>query len=138
MERLKERIDVATRAAARLSEAACLPNPGDIERDAIIQRFEFTFEAVWKAAQACLFVVEGMDVSSPKGVIRACREVGLLEETDAVLALRMADDRNLTVHTYNESLAAQIYERILDYHLLLAKWLDAIQTRSMGTGNLPL
>ncbi|MEN6564659.1 MAG: nucleotidyltransferase substrate binding protein, partial [Veillonellales bacterium] len=88
----------------------------------------FTFEAVWKAAQGYLRTVEGMDAASPKGVIRACREVGLLDESEVMLALKMADDRNLTVHTYNEPLAA-IYERILTYHLLLANWLAAMKQR---------
>jgi nucleotidyltransferase substrate binding protein (TIGR01987 family) len=129
MERLKERIAMATRAVLRLQEAVQLPNPSDLERDAIIQRFEFTFEAVWKAAQAYLHTVEGMDVASPKGVIRACREVGLFDETAAVLALKMADDRNLTVHTYNEPLAVAIYGRILEYQLLLANWRATMEQR---------
>ena len=126
MERLKERMRVAARALVRLEEAVQLPNPTDLERDAVIQRFEFTFETVWKAAKAYLMVVEGLDVASPKSVIRSCREVGLLDEATAVAALNMADDRNLTVHTYNEVLALAIYSRILDYYPLLAKWLAAM------------
>lgn len=134
MERLNERIDAAERAVGRLNEALRRPDPGDIERDAAIQRFEFTFETVWKAAQACLQTIEGVDAASPKSVIRACREIGLLDATDAVLALRMADDRNLTVHTYNESLAEQIYSRIPAYHRLLTDWLTAIAARSKIEG----
>ena len=122
MERLRERLAVAARAISRLQEAVQLPNPSDLERDAIIQRFEFTFEAVWKAAQAYLFVAEGIDLASPKAVIRTCREIGLFKESETVLALKMADDRNLTVHTYNEPLAIAIYERILHYQVLLANW----------------
>lgn len=122
MERLKEKIATAARAVLRLREAVQLPNPSDIERDAIIQRFEFTFEAVWKAAQAYLRTIEGIDVASPKSVIRACREVGLFDESETMLALKMADDRNLTVHTYNEPLAMAIYERIKNYYPLLAGW----------------
>ncbi len=129
MERLKERLAVAARAILRLQEAVQLPNPSDLERDAIIQRFEFTFEAVWKAAQAYLFTVEGIDLASPKSVIRACREVGLLDEAEAMLALKMADDRNLTVHTYNEPLAIAIYERILHYHKLLTNWQMKMEQR---------
>ncbi len=127
MERLKERLAVATQAMKRLREITELPEIGEIERDAVIQRFEFTFEAVWKAAQFYLLQVEGLDVASPKGVIRTCREVGLLDEQEAAQALQMADDRNLTVHTYNEQLAAQILERIMGYQFLLASWLKAME-----------
>ena len=127
MERLNERLAVAARAVERLREAAGLPHLGEIERDAVIQRFEFTFEAVWKAAQFHLLKVEGLDVASPKAAIRVCREVGLLDEQEAMQALRMADDRNLTVHTYNEQLAEQILERIMGYQVLLDHWLTAMK-----------
>ena len=100
-----------------------------LERDAIIQRFEFSFEAVWKAAQAYLRVVEGLDIASPKGVIRSCRELGLLTESETAQCLKMADDRNLTVHTYNEPLALAIYERILGHRYLLVKWQQAVRAR---------
>lgn len=122
MERLKERLAVAARTISRLQEAVQLLKPSELEIDAIIQRFEFTFEAVWKASQAYLLKVEGIDLASPKSVIRACREIGLFDATETMLALKMADDRNLTVHTYNEPLAVAIYERILEYQVLLANW----------------
>ncbi|HML34188.1 MAG TPA: hypothetical protein PKC64_15325 [Sporomusa sphaeroides] len=34
----------------------------------------------------------------------------------------MADDRNLTVHTYNEALAVEIYSRLHAYTELLRCW----------------
>ena len=84
---------------------------------------------MWKAAQAYLRVVEGLDIASPKGVIRTCRELGLLAEAETAQCLKMADDRNLTVHTYNEPLALAIYERILGHRYLLVKWQQAVRAR---------
>ncbi len=129
MERLREKLAVAAKANLRLLEAVRLPDPSELERDAIIQRFEFTFEALWKAAQYYLFVVEGLDIASPKGVIRACREVGIFNEKESMLALKMADDRNLTVHTYNEALAVAIYQRILKYQGLLVAWQERMEVK---------
>lgn len=129
MERLRAKLAVASKANLRLLEAVRLPDPSELERDAIIQRFEFTFEALWKAAQYYLFVVEGLDIASPKGVIRACREVGIFNEEESMLALKMADDRNLTVHTYNEVLAVAIYQRILKYQGLLAAWQERMEVK---------
>ena len=51
-----------------------------MERDALIQRFEFSFELLWKCAKEYLYVEEGIDAASPKKVIRCCRELGLLDE----------------------------------------------------------
>ena len=85
-----------------------------IVRDAAIQRFEYTFEAVWKAAQRHLEIVEGVEAGSPKGVFRACLEAGILTASQTQQALGMTDDRNLTAHTYNEQVAVRIYNRIPD------------------------
>ena len=96
----------------------------EVERDALIQRFEFSFEIVWKVAKDYLSVEEGIDAASPKKVIRSCREVGLLDEAETRLALVMADDRNLTAHTYDEEFAQQMVTKIVEYDLLLRCWYE--------------
>ena len=53
MERVKERLHVARRALATLAQALNEPKT-PMNRDASIQRFEYSYEAVWKAAQAYL------------------------------------------------------------------------------------
>lgn len=72
--------------------------PTKIIRDATIQRFEFTVEAVWKLAQLYLREQEGLDLGSPKRVFRECFHVGILDENETQKALEMIDDRNLTIH----------------------------------------
>lgn len=52
-------------------------------RDASIQRFEYTFEATWKAAQAVLLDRFGVELALPKPVVRASLENGLLTEEEA-------------------------------------------------------
>jgi hypothetical protein len=66
------------------------------------------------------------DVGSPKGVIRSCREVSILTEEQTVTALEMVDDRNLTIHTYNEKLAIQIYGRLRKYQTIFTYWLAGL------------
>lgn len=119
MERLEQRINIAKKALEALHEALQLPF-SKIVRDAAIQRFEFSFEAVWKLAQLYLRLNEGLDLNSPKSVLRSCFQVGLIKsEEKAALALEMADDRNLTVHTYSEKLAQQIFSHLTKYHELM-------------------
>jgi len=127
MGRVLERIQVAEKALATLKELAFLQDPSLVERDAAIQRFEYTFEAFWKVLQVYLREVEGLEGASPKGVIRLAREVGLLGEEEARLALGMVDDRNLTVHTYNESLAQAIFRRLPEYTRLMEQVLGRLQ-----------
>ena len=129
MERLKERLVVAQRALSTLQELIDLGQPSPVERDAAIQRFEYTCEAVWKAAQRYLLAVEGVSVGSPKSSLRACRDVGLLSDDQTTTGLEMIDDRNLTVHTYNETVAEDIYHNLPQYADLFAAWLVAMEER---------
>jgi nucleotidyltransferase substrate binding protein (TIGR01987 family) len=126
---LNERIKMAEKALSAFEEVMALENRSTIVRDAAIHRFEFTFEAIWKAAKQMLFDIEGFDVGSPKGVIRSCREIGMMSEIEAILALQMVDHRNLTVHTYNETLAIGIYGQLKPYQGLLKQWLNEIKSR---------
>ena len=67
MERLREKLSSAQRALSTLKELTGMENVSVITRDAAIQRFEYTFEAVWKAGKLCLKTIEGLDIGSPKG-----------------------------------------------------------------------
>jgi nucleotidyltransferase substrate binding protein (TIGR01987 family) len=102
MERVKERAQIARKALSTLQELTNQPNLSLVERDAAIQRFEYTFEAAWKTAQLFLAEVEGLTANSPKSVIRACWQAGLFDESTAQLALQMCEARNMTVHTYSK------------------------------------
>ena len=128
MDDLSTRLHAAVRAVGTLEELAQLESPTPVQRDAAIQRFEYSVEATWKAARHYLLQREGVERASPKSVIRACREVGLLSDDQAGHALAMIDDRNLTAHTYNEGLARMIFARLPAHVSLLGKWLDAMDT----------
>ena len=131
MERLNARLAQADKALRTLEALLADPRRADtVVRDAAIQRFEYSFEAVWKAAQRYLRVGEGIEEGSPEAVIRACVSTGILSEDDGRSALAMVDDRNLTSHTYNESLADKIYRSLPEYARLLRRWLDAIASRA--------
>ncbi|MBI3153742.1 MAG: nucleotidyltransferase substrate binding protein [Chloroflexi bacterium] len=129
MERVIERLRVARRALSTLQELTTKPELSVVERDAAIQRFEYTFEATWKAAQMFLIVIEGITANSPKSAVRACWQAGLLNEENAQRALQMCETRNMTVHTYNETLALSVYRQISGYADLLDLWLKAMEKK---------
>lgn len=130
MGRLKDRIAFARKALDNFRKLAGRKRLTDEQRDAAIKRFEYSFETVWKAAQAYLQAVEGDGANSPKSCIRASRENGLLSEGEAKVALAMADARNLAAHTYNEKMARRLTAKLGTYAVLLDKWLGAITGRS--------
>ena len=129
MEGLSRRLSLARRALGTLREVLAEPKTA-ITRDAAIQRFEYSFETTWKAAQRHLRDAEGLDHGSPASVIRATHAVGLLDEATARLGLEMVRDRNLTVHTYNERLADEIFARLPAYLAMMDSLLSAIERRA--------
>ena len=135
MELVKQKVNTARKALKTLQELLDKDRPSIVERDAAIQRFEYTFEAIWKAGKHFLREVEGIEIGSPKGVIRSFLQVGLLTEDQTALGLSMVDDRNLTSHTYNESLADQIYGQLGTYCHLMAKWVLSMEKALQSVGD---
>ena len=129
MDRLTQRRQDARRALAALQFALGVLSPSELERDGAIQRFEFTYEALWKAAQSFLESHEGLQAPSPRGVFRGLGKVGILDEAEALLALEMSDDRNRTVHAYIEAVSRQIFEKLPVYVSLLQAVADRIHER---------
>ncbi len=111
---LKARFTSAERALGTLDEILAEPF-SVVVRDASIQRFEYTFEAVWKLLKAFLQEQEGLVCNSPKTCFRSAAQIGLLDAQGAVQCLKMTDDRNLTAHMYLEEIARDIFGR-LDAH----------------------
>lgn len=73
MERVKERLLTAGKALRSLAEILKEPRTA-IVRDASIQRFEYSFEAVWKAAQLYLREVEAWTQAHREPLFaRACK-----------------------------------------------------------------
>ena len=84
-------------------------------RDGVIQRFEFTYELAWKATKAYLEDIGLVDRNSPKAVIKEAYAQKLIFHEQYWLA--MLDDRNKTVHVYNEQMATDIVARIIDKYI---------------------
>jgi len=125
--RVHQRLQMARRALATLQELTPITSPTSVERDAAIQRFEYSTEACWKAAQSMLSMHFGLELASPKSVIRASAQNGLLTEAAARLAMDLVDDRNLTSHTYNEALAQAIWSRLPGHLAVLQQWMEALE-----------
>lgn len=101
-------LDELKKALERLKEALALDKT-DIVRDSTIQRFEFTVELSWKALQRFLSLSGISEVLTPKNVFREGARLGLVDDPEAWI--RFVDARNLSSHTYKESLAEEVYAR---------------------------
>lgn len=99
----------------------------ELDKDGVIQRFEFTFELLWKCVKVML-EDQGIQAKTPKECLKAAFRVGLIENEEAFLD--MLEDRNRTSHIYSRDQSEKIFQRIREAHLAGMKLLLlAIETR---------
>jgi len=128
MERLKLKYSDAVKALDTLKEIM-KEDFSIVIRDASIQRFEYTFEAVWKFLKEYLKDKEGIIANTPKAVFRGIFSSGFLTETETVKCLAMTNHRNETSHTYKEAVSEVIYENIPDYVVLMGELLGKFKDK---------
>ena len=125
----KQRFENYRYAFGKLSEGIFkFDKTNDLQRDGLIQRFEFTFELSWKTLKA-IFDDEGLiGLNSPKTVLREAFSSGLIEDDE--LWLLMLNDRNSTSHVYSETLAIEICNNIITkYRYAFEELIRHIQIR---------
>jgi nucleotidyltransferase substrate binding protein (TIGR01987 family) len=105
--RLKEMIEEYRKAVLRLKEALDEDLSNPLVYDGVIQRFEFTYELAWKLIKAYLEYDGIASVNTPRSAFKEAFAAGLISDGDTWIG--MIEDRNLTVHTYNEQMAKDIY-----------------------------
>ena len=128
MERLEIKFKDALRSLRTLEEILNEPF-SIIVRDATIQRFEYTFEAIWKFLKEYLKVQEGIISNSPKRCFKEIFPLGFLTEEETVQCLEMTDRRNDTSHTYKEDVAQLIYNSIQEYYTLMQNLIEQFRAR---------
>jgi nucleotidyltransferase substrate binding protein (TIGR01987 family) len=79
------------------------------------QKLEYTTELCWKAIKAFLKEKDGVDVPSPKQVIKAYYLGGYATEDDYLRLLDALEDRNRLSHVYDEKTFNDILARLPDY-----------------------
>lgn len=107
--RWKQRFDNLARAYGQLQKGLKIKKPSDIEKQGIIQSFEFTFELSWKTLKDYL-ESRGVSVSFPRDVIKEAFHHNIISDGD--VWLDMLGKRNLLAHTYDEEIAEGVISLI--------------------------
>lgn len=124
--RFKQRFANFKKALTLLSQAIALKDYSDLEKEGLVQRFEFTFELAWKTLRD-LLESKGVEVRFPRDAIKEAFAAGLLENGE--LWLEMLDNRNLLSHTYQEELAKLAFSNIKErYYDAIVQLYNAMLT----------
>lgn len=88
-------------------------------RDSVIQRFEFTYSIALKTLKKYFieraFVVDDVEHMSFNDMIRTANRLELLK-SDLEMWTKYRNMRNLTSHTYDESIAKKVVSVIPDFY----------------------
>ncbi len=102
-------------------------------RNSKIQSFEFCIDLLWKFLKLYFYKISGKELeNSPKPIFRHCLSAKLTTEKETKQLLKMVDDRNLSSHTYHESLAEEINGRIENNYKLLQEMATRLEKRMNG------
>ena len=111
--RWRQRLDSYHKALMRLDDAVALMREralSDLERQGVIQAFEFTYELAWNLLKDYLEWQGITGIVGSRDTLREAFKRGLVSDGHAWMA--MLQDRNRTMHTYNQQTAREIVTAI--------------------------
>lgn len=112
--RWRQRFDNFQRAFARLSGASVLAKQrelSDLERQGLIQAFEFTHELAWNTLKDFLTARGWADpIYGSRDATRAAFAADLIKDGEGWM--QMIGHRNESSHTYNDDVAMKIMEAV--------------------------
>lgn len=109
-----QRFDSFTRALRVLSEGVDLAGKrelSELERQGLIQGFEYTHELAWNMLRDYLTHQGIFGLIGSRDAVRAAFRNGLIEDGEAWM--KMIETRNLTSHTYNSETASSVMKDIV-------------------------
>lgn len=100
--RWKQRFQNLEHAFAQLQRGLVITQPNEVEKQGIIQSFEFTFELAWKTMKDYL-ESQNVIVQFPRDTIKEAFHYQLI--TEGNVWMEMLEKRNQMAHTYDEAAA---------------------------------
>ncbi len=115
--RWKQRFANFERALAQLASAVELSSVRELsqlEKQGVIQAFEFTHELAWNVLKDFFLDQGNQDIKGSKDATREAYKVQLIKDGEIWMA--MIRSRNRSSHTYDEALAEELAQAIMrDY-----------------------
>ncbi len=119
--------DKMDKALSQLKDATSKSPANDLERDGVIQRFEYTIELLWKVSKKVL-EENGISAIAPKDVIREMANVGWINNPQEFIEyIKM---RNETSHTYKEDVAEAVYQASVKFSEAAEKLVDILKEKA--------
>jgi nucleotidyltransferase substrate binding protein (TIGR01987 family) len=106
-----QRLNHFTQALGQLTKFIQKGALNELEKQGVIQAFEYTYELAWNTMKDYFESLGETDLLGSRDVIRLAFKRGLIQEGE--IWMDMLKSRTLTSHTYNENLAEEIAASIV-------------------------
>ena len=120
-------------ALSRLDEGVRLAgqrNLSDLEKQGLIQAFEFTHELAWNVMKDYFSYQGNASIMGSRDAVRESFDKGLIVDGEGWM--EMIKSRNQASHTYNQEIADAIVERIMTSYFLLFESFSRRLTELLG------
>ena len=124
-----QRLENYTKALSNLTEAVELATQrplSNLEKQGLIQSFEFTHELAWNVMKDYFSYQGNPSITGSRDAVREAFSKNLITNGDVWMS--MIKSRNQTSHTYNQGIADEITDLILNrYHAEFMSFLLSMQ-----------
>ncbi len=126
MKRFEERRQDLINATNRLKEALN-EKESELMIDAVLHRYEFTFELAWKTLKDYLeYLGVAINTGSPREVIKESFAHNLISDGEIWIKMMLA--RNSLSHLYDEETSRQVYNEIKnEYFNQIQKLIETLE-----------
>ena len=134
MEKFRRALSRFEKALTKFKEGLTLEEelkiPREIAVEVLSKRFEYTYEAMWKAVKEALRE-RGIECNSPRSCFRELLKEGIVPYSYEEILYKMVELRNTLVHIYSQEQAEEIYGKIREL-----PFKEAFETTLKGLKNL--
>ncbi len=111
--RWKQRFDNFKKAFTKFQEGVDIYNKkelSDLEKQGIIKSFEYTYELAWNLIRDYLIYNGIVEIRGARDAIKAGFKYEIIKNGD--VWLEIINLRNITTHTYNDSIIKKVLQKI--------------------------
>jgi nucleotidyltransferase substrate binding protein (TIGR01987 family) len=132
--RWKQRYKHFMQAFSQLEKAALLARQrplSELEQQGLIQSFEYTHELAWNVLKDFLEDQGLKNLYASKDSTREAFKRGLIQNGE--VWMDMIKSRNISSHTYNQDIAREIAEKIIENYVPeFSRLIETMEVRSSG------
>lgn len=103
----------------------------DSIRDSLIKRFELMYDFLVKYLRRGIFVVQRININSPRKMFQQCLSLGVVNKEEAKELVDLIKYRSLTKHAYDNDVANTVANDIQKHHDVISTVIEKVSLEAI-------